>query len=90
MTEYFTAMFQRRAVCTMKSIYVILCAIGLELWMTDLCQPGPEEISVADWLDSRTFERDELPLFPGSNAQVEIRIEAQFTDPDLKVEGCLY
>ena len=30
------------------------------------------------------FERDELPQFPGSNAQVKIRIEAQFTDPDLK------
>ena len=33
--EYCAAMFQRRAVCTMRSTYVILCAIGLELWMTD-------------------------------------------------------
>ena len=39
---------------------------------------------MAGWLNNRTFERDELPQFPGSNAQVKTRIEAQFTDPDSK------
>ena len=35
-------------------------------------------------LDNRAFERDNLPQLSGLNAQVKIRIEAQFTDPDLK------
>jgi len=51
------------------------------------------EAEFVDWVEGKvdrrgskevTFERNELPQFPGSNAQVKIRIEAQFPDPDLK------
>ena len=41
-----------RAECIMKSINIILCVIGLELWMTGYRLPGLDKISVADCLDS--------------------------------------
>ena len=46
----------------MKSIYIILCAIGLEPWMTGCRLPGLDEISVADWLDNWT-SRQRLALW---------------------------
>ena len=51
-----------RAECILKSIYIILCAIGLELWMTGYRLPGLEEISVADWLDN-SMSRQRLALW---------------------------
>ena len=51
------------------------------------------EAELVDWAESKVnrwnskevmFERNELPHPSGSNAQVKIRIEAQFPDPDLK------
>ena len=38
-------------ICIMKSIYLILCTVGLELCMTGYRPTGLEEIIVADWLD---------------------------------------
>ena len=43
---------QPRADCIMKSIYIVLFVIGLELWMTGYRLPGLYKISVADWLDN--------------------------------------